>query len=307
MPPAAPSPSAPQSQARPVLDAISVVIPTLGRAMLADCLAALHAGTAWPACVIVVDQGGGATAERELALLAEHGIGIAYVRSNQRGRAAGVNRGLERVSTALVAITDDDCLVAPEWLAALVARLRHDENQVVTGPVDPTGGDEPVISVRRSRAAAVQRRPRLTHDLLAGGNMGTSHAVLTRVGLLDEDPRLAAAEDREWAYRALRAGVPLVYAPEVVVQHAGWRDASQRAAQYASYARSHGAFYGKYLRRGDWYIAARAAVDLARSAAKYTRGLVTRDAEDRVVGRAFLLGLLPGVVAGMRAVSSKPA
>jgi len=286
-----------------VLDAVSVVIPTLGRPLLADCLAALCGGTAWPARVIVIDQGRSESVERGLASLAELGIGTDYVRSGERGRAAGVNRGLERVVTSLVAVTDDDCLVAPEWLAALVARLQDDEYQIVTGPVDPVG-EEPVVSLRRSRVAAVQQRPRLTADLLAGGNMGTSRAVLAHVGLLDEDPRLATAEDREWAYRALRSGVPLVYAPEVVVRHAGWRDASQRAAQYASYARSHGAFYGKYLRRGDWYVAVRAAFDLARSAAKYVRGLVTRNAEDRIAGRAFLFGLLPGVVAGLRQESS---
>jgi GT2 family glycosyltransferase len=130
--------------------------------------------------------------------------------------------------------------------------------------------------------------------------MGTSMDVIQHVGLLDEDPRLRTAEDGEWAYRALRAGVPIIYAPEVAVRHFGWRDDSKRRTQYRDYARSHGGFYGKYLRQGDWFIALRVLVHLVRALHWWLRGTMNGDQELTVFGRAYLTGLLPGILAGMR-------
>jgi hypothetical protein len=48
------------------------------------------------------------------------------------------------------------------------------------------------------------------------------------------------------------------YAPEIAVRHYARRGENLRLVQYQDYARSHGGFYGKYLRKGDWYIALRA-------------------------------------------------
>jgi GT2 family glycosyltransferase len=127
-----------------------------------------------------------------------------------------------------------------------------------------------------------------------------SREVLERIGLLDEDPRLRAAEDCEWSYRALRAGVPIAYAPEVVVRHLGWRDEAQRADQYQAYARSHGGFYGKYLRQGDLFIALRVVIHLLRALKRWAVGAATGDRDKALNGRAYLTGLLPGIAANLR-------
>jgi GT2 family glycosyltransferase len=112
-------------------------------------------------------------------------------------------------------------------------------------------------------------------------------------------------EDGEFAYRALRAGVAIVYAPDVVVTHLGWRDEAQRGDQYASYARSQGAFYGKYSRRGDAFIALRAGVHLLRASRRWALGVVRREPEMARIGRAYALGLIPGIVAGWRSGSMR--
>ena len=97
-----------------VLDDISIVIPTLGRPILRSCLAAIAAGDSWPARVIVVDQSSSDTVAGYLRELEVEGIETLYVPSTERGRSAGVNRGLERVDTPLLAVTDDDCLVSTD-------------------------------------------------------------------------------------------------------------------------------------------------------------------------------------------------
>ena len=283
---------------RPIMDDITVVIPTLGRTILEESLFWIVAGSVWPGGVLVVDQGQSRPAAGWIERLKAMGINAEDVPSSQRGRAAGVNRGLERVTTRFVAITDDDCFVEHDWLKMMVAHLRNHPEAIVTGRVEPAG--EKVIVVVTSLEPAVYRRPRLQFDTMSGGNMGTSLAVIARVGLFDEDPRLRAAEDGEWSYRALRAGVPIIYAPEIVVRHFGWRDEGERAVQYRDYALSHGMFYGKYLRRGDWFIALRALIHHLRALRRWLRGLATGDQEVALNGRTYFTGLLPGIIAGLR-------
>jgi GT2 family glycosyltransferase len=287
-----------QIESRPIVTELTVVIPTLGRPILQESLYWLVAGSAWPGGVIVVDQGANPAVATWAEMLRTIGIEGVYLPSSQRGRAAGVNRGLERVKTRFVAVTDDDCFVDIDWLKNMVAQLRQNPAAIVTGRVDPAGND--VIVVVTSGQPAVYHRPRLKFDAMSGGNMGTSIEVVQRVGLFDEHVSLATAEDGEWSYRALRSGIPIIYAPEVAVRHFGWRDEAKRAVQYQGYARSHGGFYGKYLRQGDWFIALRVVVHHYRALRRWIRGSLTGDQEAVLYGRAYFTGLLPGIIAGWR-------
>lgn len=284
-------------ESRPILKDVTVLIPTLGRPILRDCLGKIVAGSAWPRSLIVVDQARDLEIAGWMHGLCSLGIEAQYVPSRQRGRAAGLNEGLGRVQTRFVAITDDDCFVAPDWLRNLVSRLRGVPETVVTGRVKAVGDGVMGITSQTER---ICYRPRLTFDMLSGGNMGTSMSVIGHVGPFDQDPRLRTAEDGEWAYRALRAGVPIVYAPEVAVSHCGWRSSEQRALQYAEYARSQGGFYGKYLRKGDGFIVLRVVVHHLRALKRWLRGLMTGDREMALLGRAYLTGLLPGIIAGVK-------
>jgi len=285
-------------ESRPVLDDITIVIPTLGRAILEESLYWIATGSAWPGRLLVVDQGSSSQVANWIKMLNGIGLHAEHIISNQHGRAAGVNRGLEQVTSHFLAVTDDDCFVDIHWLKAMVTRLRDNPEAIVTGRVEAAGDD--MVVVVTSLEPAIYHRPRLKFDTMSGGNMGTSLAVIKRVGLFDEDTRLRTSEDGEWSYRALRAGVPIIYAPEVAVKHFGWRDNSQRAVQYKAYARSHGGFYGKYLRKGDWFIALRAIVHHYRALRRWLRGLLTGDEELALYGWAYFTGLLPGIIAGMR-------
>ena len=285
-------------ESKPALADISVVIPTLGRPILEQSLCYILKGSAWPGCLIVVDQGSNTNVADWLERMREIGIRVKHILSNQRGRSAGINRGLEQVDTLFVAITDDDCFVGEDWLVNMADRLRRSTDAVVTGRVEAAGED--MVVVVTSTTPSIQTRPRLKFDSMSGGNMGTSLDVFRRVGLLEEDPVMATAEDAEFAYRALRKGVTLRYEPEVMVAHFGWRDASKRVNQYRHYALSHGGFYGKYLRRGDLFVLARAVGHFFRALRRWVRGKLNRDAELALLGRAYCTNLLPGILAGLR-------
>jgi GT2 family glycosyltransferase len=278
---------------------ISIIIPTLGRAMIRNCLESIAQGGLLPHSIVVVDQSSSKEVQNSLEPLAKLGVEVKYVPSSQTGRAAGVNRGIEAVTTEYFAITDDDCQVAPDWLRNMWAHLEDEKGGVITGRVE-AGGDDPVGIVVKSMRPARYERPRLKFDSLCGGNMATSKSVMRQVGLLDEDKALCCSEDGEWAYRALQAGIPIVYAPDAVVSHYGWRDMGERKVQYRLYARSHGAFYGKYLRRGDWFIALRVILHHLRALRRLVRGMLKGDTEEVRIAWAYLVWLIPGVITGFR-------
>jgi GT2 family glycosyltransferase len=280
---------------------ITVVIPTLGRELLHGCLASLAGGEMRPSQVIVVDQGRVPALARMADEFGANGLDVVYVPSTRTGRSAGLNTGIALVRTMHLAITDDDCIAAPDWIGRIAAALRSEPRAIVTGRVEAGAGDVQ-LSVSTSRVPAVQRRPHLRFDRLSGGNMAMAAAVARAVGPFDEDACLRTAEDAEFAYRALRAGIAIIYAPDVVVSHLGWRDAPEREAQYRSYGYSLGGFYGKYLRRGDGFMALRIGIHLLRSSRRWLTGVMLGDRERARNGRAYVAGLLPGVIAGWRSL-----
>lgn len=286
---------------RPILKDITLVIPTLGRAILEECLHWIIAGSAWPGSLIVVDQGSRQQVGAWTESLRSLDIGAQYVPSSQRGKSAGINRGLERVNTRFVAVTDDDCFVTPDWLGEMTSHLRRKPEAIITGRVLGAGDDALQFSVATSRIPETYNHPQFRVHPLIGANMGMTVASVERIGLFDEHPCLGcAAEDIDYGYRALRLGIPIVYDPEIVLYHHHWRDAEQRITRYHEYARGVGGFYGTHLLDGDWIIPLQALRDLIRGPVRWLRGWLKRDQDMIDRGRADSLNLLPGILAGMR-------
>src|SRR5262245_52432337 len=95
--------------------------------------------------LLVIDQSCDGTVEEELAALA-CASRVRYVRTQTRGLSAARNLGLQLASGATIAMTDDDCTVAPEW-AAGIERAFAEQPQavllfgnVVPAPFDPAEG-----------------------------------------------------------------------------------------------------------------------------------------------------------------------
>jgi GT2 family glycosyltransferase len=285
---------------RPTADGVTVIVPTTGGPMLAGCLDAIAAGSIWPARVVVVDQGRRREAADWVAAQRARGMDLLHVPMAATGISAATNRGLERVETPYVAVTHDDCRVRGDWIERLAARLLELDDAVLTGRVEPEG-DGIVLTVKTALEPATYTAPLLREDVLFPPNMAFHVRLLERVGEFDEHPSLATAgEDNDWAHRILRAGLPIVYDPAIVVGHVARYRVEDVPALYLRYARGQGAFYGKWLRRGDLFIARRAARDLARAPWLLLRGLATRNTNLIAMGRGEIAGLLPGMLAGLR-------
>jgi GT2 family glycosyltransferase len=285
---------------------VTVLVPTLGRPQLLDCLKSIRDAAHRPARLMVVDQGSGVEAVGWIEGLTAAGLDVWHLRQEHRGIGRAMNLGLAQVETQFVAVTHDDCRVESSWLGDLMDLLRADPEAIFTGRVDPEG-TEPVPSVNTSPEPAVFTRPLLKGDILFPANMGCAMSTARRVGPFVEDARMAAAaEDNDWSYRALRAGIRIRYEPGFGVRHVAWRDAAQRAETYRRYARSQGTFYGKGLRGGDLFFAARIARELVTLPPRLVRGVVQRDADRLARSRLVLTDLLPGVWSGFRHPSPPP-
>ena len=288
-----------ERERRPILADISVVIPTLGRPILRQSLEHIISGSAWPRSIIVVDQGQRDEISRWLEQIRGLQIDARYIPSTQKGKSAALNRGIAEVTTRLLAVIDDDCFADSEWIATAHRHLSSHPDWIVTGPALPTGL-EPSVAAITSATATISRRPGLFIDPFCGSNMAVATASVRKIGPFDEAPCLrAAAEDLDWSYRALKRRIPIIYTPDVVVQHFGWRDAGQRRQRYEAYARSHGCFYGKHLRRLDWRIGMRVLIHYARALRTLMRGTLRGDDNQVDSARAYLLGLAPGILIGI--------
>lgn len=284
---------------RPVRPEIAIVIPTLGRDILETCLAYIAGGSSWPAELIVVDQGRRPAVKEMLRRLDRAGLRSTYIPSSQRGRSAGLNRGLERVAARFVAITDDDCFVADNWLQRLCDRLTSEPDTIWTGRVE-AAGHELAFSTVLSPTLQRHTKPRLRVHPFVGGNVGMAMDVVRQIGGFDEHPCLASAEDSDYGYRALRLGIPIAYDPDVVLYHYHWRDEQERASRYADYARSQGGFYGTHLRHGDPLVLLQVLRALTRSPLRWARGVLSGNPELARNGRVSTLSLVPGILAGFR-------
>ncbi|WP_234360437.1 glycosyltransferase family 2 protein [Streptomyces sp. DSM 15324] len=184
--------------------AYSVVIPTIGRPCLADCLRALAGadGGRPPDRVVVVDDRPGSGEPLPLAAAGILRDRVRTLRTGGRGPAAARNAGWRTVSTPWTVFLDDDVQVLPEWARHLARDL------AAAGPA--TGG----VQGRLTVPLPGDRRPTdwergtagLEHAAWATADMAYRTDVLRQVGGFDERFRRAFREDADLALRVGEAG-----------------------------------------------------------------------------------------------------
>jgi GT2 family glycosyltransferase len=243
-------------------------------AALARCLDGILAGTLLPAELIVVDQSAHDEVAGVVARYRPEKISLIYLRQPRRGLSASRNAALARARRGLIAFTDDDCVPAPEWLAAATAPLAGDTPvAAVTGRMLPLGEARPgthAVSPRAAPDRAEYRGRAIPWVVGTGGNIVVRRDWLERLGGFDERLGVGspgrAAEDADLLYRLLRAGATIRYEPGALVYHERQTE-TQRLSSRASYGFGIGAMCGLWLRRRDPYAARLLGAWLAKQSA----------------------------------------
>jgi glycosyltransferase involved in cell wall biosynthesis len=303
----------------------TVVLATRDRpASVAICLESLLAMDYPEFEIVVVDNAPSSSATADLVRAAYGATPrVRYVCEPQPGLSSARNRGLELATGAIVAFTDDDVVVDPDWLSALVAGFQFaDRVACVTGLIFPRALDTPAqvlveqywgLGKGYTRRVFDMREHRLASPLYpyASGTFGSGGNLAFQTGVLRDlggfDPALGAGtparggEDLAIFFHTLAAGHQLVYEPAAVVHHLHRRDYAGVRRQTYGYGVGLTAYLTKCLIDEPWRC-----FDLARRAPHGLRtALSSRSAKNARkpsgypsdLTRLELLGMLYGPLA----------
>ena len=242
------------------MNAISVVIPTRGRAdLIGRSLRAVLANDHPSFDVLVVDQ-----SDDDGTRLAVEAIGatdarVRYVHTMPPGLSRAYNVGTRLASAPILAFTDDDTVADRGWLSAIDRAFAAEPDAellygTVALPAELVGapGEVPILPI--PRAERLDRRSGFRIYGM-GANFAVRRALFERIGGFDEvlggGGPLRSSQDFDLQYRAYLAGAVVLLRPEVRVDHYGLRTADQWPATLRAYAIGDVSFYLKHIRCGD--------------------------------------------------------
>lgn len=211
--------------------AVSVVVLTWnGAAYVEACLAALLAQASEATLeVLVVDNG---STDGTAGLVARQFPGVRLIRHERNlGFSAGNNAGLRAAGGEVLVLLNQDTVVHPGWLAALLAAFDDPAVGIAgckllypNGTIQHAGGfiyGPCADADHHGRGAPDDGRFDQAADaeFVTGAALAIRRAAMEQIGLLDEGFSPAYYEDIDWCYRARAAGWRVRYVPGAVVTH----------------------------------------------------------------------------------------
>jgi GT2 family glycosyltransferase len=240
---------------------VAVVVPTRNRGdLITGTLQSLLALDRHEHRIIVVDQSTDDRTRRTVEAVARGDPRVLVETSTTVGSSAARNLGAWASGTDIVAYTDDDCIVEPDWLTQIVEEFDNPEIAAVYGRLIPSGfktrdGTEVGFKAAQERMEYSRRTP--PWYIGHGGNMAFRRRDLVEVGgfdpLLGAGGVFGACEDPDVAYRLLALGKKIAYTGAALVYHKHWKDWPAQRRMERAYGVGAGAQFAKYVRSGDLY------------------------------------------------------
>ncbi len=225
---------------------VSVLICTYNRPQLLDqVLASVVVQTDEKPDEVVVVNGGTSEADHVVErYIGINDVDVRLIRTKNINLATSRNIGLQECRGDVVAMTDDDAEVFPDWIRELKrSHGEHPEAGAVGGPVFGAGGNNLVTLV--ADAITFPHWEGLQDvRTLPGVNVSYKREVLQEVGL--QDVTLFRGEDVDFNWRVKRLGYQILFDPKVRVKH--YHRATLRGFLHQHY------MYGRayYLVRQKW-------------------------------------------------------
>lgn len=170
---------------------VAVIVPTIGRDTLDQCLQALNKQTRRPDEIIVVDD------------------------VERKGGSWARNEGIARSTSELIATTDDDCVPPDHWLEHLITVMDRYQADVVGGTQQER---DPFLHAIRQR----RNFPQVIQEDIAG-HVGNSANILYKRSVLDaclrQDGHIfnGLGQDIELIGRLHQMGAKIIYTPQTVL------------------------------------------------------------------------------------------
>jgi GT2 family glycosyltransferase len=185
---------------------------------------------------------------------------VRYLRTATQGLSVARNLAIGVMQSEFIVTTDDDCETPTNWVRELVAAFALDDRigivfgNTLPGPHDRNAGFVP---------AYVRHEPFLAHNVREKHRVeGISACMALRRSLWQQlkgfDEMLGAgtpfkaAEELDFAIRALIAGYYVYETPKASVIHHGFRTWEQGRTLIQGYLYGTGATFAKHLKCGHW-------------------------------------------------------
>lgn len=237
--------------------AVSLLFCTRNRAEhLKNCLdyiARQNSSCSWE--LVVVDNGSSDGTGRilsEYAAKVQFPTNILY--EGRKGKSRGLNQGLRVCRGDIIALIDDDCYVAPDYIDR-VREIFHDPRIGFAGGrvdlFDPTDYPITITTSTSTQPEFLAPRSYVLPGWILGANMMFRRQVLEEIGGFDPEfgpgVRFSAGEDPDAQARASFAGWWGLYTPDAVVAHHHRRKAQDVTALRRTYSMGTGAYKAKFL------------------------------------------------------------
>ncbi len=221
---------------------VSVLICTYNRPeLLSNALDALLACQPPPDEIVVVN-GGGAASSAIVAARQPAFPALKLLHTANINLATSRNIGFTACTGEIIALTDDDARVCPDWVAAIRAAFAtYPEAGAVGGPVFALPGSR-LLNLAADRVTFPAWRTPRSVRTLPGVNIAYRQSAWLTLGSQDET--LARGEDVDFNWRLYQAGHAIWYTPAICVYH--------------RHRPTFGALLEQQYQYGRWYVRVRA-------------------------------------------------
>jgi len=217
---------------------ISVLIATRDRAALLEGTLKALCEQESPGCpfeILVVDNGSVDSTATVVAEAARRSsVPVTYLTEQKSGKSHALNTAIVHARGDLLALTDDDVLPSPGWLAALARAFSETGADYAAGRILPLWEAPPprwlapslygVLAIGDGGTRRLTLKGTQDQVMPIGTNMAIRRPALETVGGWNPElgklkDTLRTGEDHEFALRLVAAGFKGVYEPEASVLH----------------------------------------------------------------------------------------
>jgi glycosyltransferase involved in cell wall biosynthesis len=254
--------------------------------------------------VTVIDQSTTDATRKVIEPMAAADPRLRYVHVDEAGLSRAYNNGIRRTEGDILAFTDDDCIVAPNWLRTIVdAFAAEPDGDLLYGQVLPAGtsAEDRTLTPLLEIPTPERLSKRDGYKVFGmGANFAARRRLFTSAGGFDEilggGGALWSSQDFDLAYRTYQSGNVILLRPEVTLRHDGRREAEDWPALLLAYGSGDGAFYMKHVRCRDLYALWLFTRQVTGTAVRWIAKLVLR----RPTNNYYLRGLFRGARGSFR-------
>ncbi len=184
-----------------------------------------------------------------------------YIRSSTRGCSSARNVGISQFAREFIAITDDDCIVPPNWLSEMNKAFSLHPNigvvggNTIAGEYDQSAGFIPTYFRKTPFFATTPQKVNRVRAICAC--YGIRYDVWKNVGYFDEllgtGASFRSSSEGDFTVKTLLAGYYVYETPHVYVIHNGFRTWQEGRALARRNYYGLGAVDAKYLKQKRWF------------------------------------------------------